>query len=911
MKNSTFSSLRSLKSLVFMALTLLFSTTYAQSDYAISFQDDAIAVQENIDTFQWSQMPESSELKGGYVGWIQFYETPTQDIQDAFKSNNLKLIEYIPNKTYLFHFDANTSIQFLKDSGVRAIIPVEGRFKLSSNLKNTPYPEHAVDGNSLLVTLEFHDNVDVNFIIQDLARKQIGVLERHDTGNTIDLRIPDNCLDNLSNLSYIKYIDVIPAPSVKEDIRGKGLHRSSNLDTQTLTGRNYDGTGVGVMVRDDGRLGPHIDFEGRIISNVGGSGQTHGDGVGGILTGAGNLDPKVRGMAAGSDIYVVNYNSTFTDNATVTRLTNGDVQITNSSYGNGCNDGYTTTTRTVDSQIHDMPTILHVFSAGNSGTSNCGYGAGSGWGNITGGHKQGKNVIATANTDYQGDLESSSSRGPATDGRIKPDITAHGQGQRSCSENNAYQSFGGTSGAAPGVAGIAAQLYQAYGDANGGALPPSALIKATMLNTANDYGNVGPDYSFGWGLVNGFRAVQLLEDNRYLSDDISQGGSNNHVINVPAGTVEARFMVYWNDPAAATGANPALVNDLDLVVTDPSSGTHLPYILDPTPNAGTLNLPATNGADHLNNMEQVVFSTPAAGNYTINVSGFNVPMGPQEYFVVYELVSDNLTVTYPNEGEKFVSQANEIETIHWDAVNTAASFVVEYSLNNGGSWNMIGTAPANETNIDWTLPTGVATGDALVRVTSGSHSDVSDNTFSIAPPVSLIQFIEVCETTATILWSEVAGADNYDVHVLGEKYMDIVGSTSDLQFTFPITDFNEPIYASVAAKNDADGWVGRRKIAISHAGGLLNCEIVGFDDNTLAENVVMYPNPAQTAVTLDFANINSEINITVTNILGQNMQRLQGVNGSATINVSNYTTGVYFVTINAGNSTTTKKLVVK
>lgn len=911
MKNSTFSSLGNLKSLAFMALTLLFSTTYAQSDYAISFQDDAIAVQENIDTFQWSQMPESSELNGGYVGWIQFYETPTQDIQDAFKRNNLQLIEYIPHRTYLFRFDANTSIQFLKDNGVRAIIPVEGRFKLSSNLKNTPYPEHAVDGSSLLVTLEFHEGVDVNYIIQDLARKQIGVLQRYDNGNMIDLRIPDNCLNNLSNLPYIKYVDVITAPSVKEDLRGRGLHRSSNLDTQTTAGRNYDGSGIGVMVRDDGRLGPHIDFEGRIVSNSGSSGATHGDGVAGIMTGAGNLDPKVRGMAAGADIWVVNYNSSFTDNPTLSRLQDGDVQITNSSYGNGCNDGYTTTTRTVDMQTNDMPTILHVFSAGNSGTSNCGYGAGAGWGNITGGHKQGKNVIATANTDYQGDLESSSSRGPATDGRIKPDLTANGHLQRSTSENNSYQTFSGTSGAAPGVAGIAAQLYQAYADDNGGTLPQSALIKAAMLNTANDYGNVGPDYSFGWGMVNGYRAVQLLEENRFLSDDISQGGSNNHTINVPAGTVEARFMVYWNDPAASTGANPALVNDLDLVVTDPSSGTHLPYILDPTPNAGTLNLPATHGADHLNNVEQVVLTTPAAGNYTINISGFNVPMGPQEYFVVYELVSDNLTVTYPNEGNKFVSQANEVETIHWDAVNTTAPFVVEYSTDNGGSWNSVGTAPANETNIDWTLPTGVATSEALVRVTSGAFSDVTDVAFSLAPPVSLIQFIEVCETTATILWSEVAAADSYDVHVLGEKYMDIVGSTSDLQFTFPISDFNDPIYASVAAKNDADGWVGRRKIAIIHPGGLLNCEIIGFDDNTLAENVVMYPNPAQTTVTLDFANVTSDIDITVTNILGQNMQRLQGVNGSASINVSNYTTGVYFVTIDAGNSTTTKKLVVK
>ena len=55
--------------------------------------------------------------------------------------------------------------------------------------------------------------------------------------------------------------------------------------------------------------------------------------------------------------------------------------------------------------------------------SNCGYGAGSGWGNVTGGHKQAKCKVA--NLTSSGSL-ASSSRGPASDGRIKPDIGAKG-----------------------------------------------------------------------------------------------------------------------------------------------------------------------------------------------------------------------------------------------------------------------------------------------------------------------------------------------------------------------------------------------------------------------------------------------------------------------------------------------------
>ena len=86
----------------------------------------------------------------------------------------------------------------------------------------------------------------------------------------------------------------------------------------------------------------------------------------------------------------------------------------------------------MDKDVRDNPALMHVFSAGNSNGSNCGYGAGSQWGNVTGGHKQGKNVVATANITYLDAIAPSSSRGPAADGRIKPDLAAVGTNVYSC-----------------------------------------------------------------------------------------------------------------------------------------------------------------------------------------------------------------------------------------------------------------------------------------------------------------------------------------------------------------------------------------------------------------------------------------------------------------------------------------------
>ena len=706
MRKSTFFSFLKSNMLWSLVATMVVGLSFAQNPYTITFQDEIIDIPENITTFEWDQMPETSELQNGYVGWIQFYETPTQDIQDAFKNNNLQLLEYVPHQTYLFYFPNNTSVSFLRNSGVRGIIPVPGNTKLSADLRNGNIGDWAIQGDNFRVTLQHHTYVTTEFVINDLARQQIAVEQQYKGSNNIDLIIPNNCLDALAELSYIKWVEVIVAPDVKDDTRGRSLHRANGLDTQTGAGRNYTGAGVGVMVRDDGVVGPHIDFEGRIDNSgvTGGSG-THGDGVGGIMAGAGNLDPTNRGMAAGSDVFIVTYVSNFLDAATNNLVNNGDVQITNSSYSNGCNAGYTTITRTVDQQTRNNTNLLHVFSAGNSNNNNCGYGAGNQWGNITGGHKQGKNVIATANTFFDGSLVNSSSRGPAHDGRIKPDIAANGQNQISTGPNNTYFSFGGTSGAAPGIAGISAQLYEAYMDANGGTMPASGLIKATLMNTANDAGNVGPDFKFGWGIVNGLRAGILIEDGRHLTDNISQGNTNTHTINVPAGTTQVRFMLYWTDPEATAGASPALVNDLDLIVNDPANNDLEPWILDHTPNPATLDLPATNGPDHLNNVEQVLINNPAAGNYDIEITGFNVPQGPQEYFVVWEVISENLTVTYPNAGESFVP--NEQEAIHWDAINTTDDFVLEYSTDNGGTWNSITTVDNDVFLYSWTVPNTV------------------------------------------------------------------------------------------------------------------------------------------------------------------------------------------------------------
>jgi hypothetical protein len=74
----------------------------------------------------------------------------------------------------------------------------------------------------------------------------------------------------------------------------------------------------------------------------------------------GNLDPTKKGMASGADVYVVDYVNDFQDETLPLHLVEG-VTITNSSYSDGCNVGYTIATQTVDEQLYENPTLMHVF----------------------------------------------------------------------------------------------------------------------------------------------------------------------------------------------------------------------------------------------------------------------------------------------------------------------------------------------------------------------------------------------------------------------------------------------------------------------------------------------------------------------------------------------------------------------
>ena len=252
--------------------------------------------------------------------------------------------------------------------------------------------------------------------------------------------------------------------------------------------------------------------------------------------------------------------------------------------------------------------------------------------------------------DDPGELAAFSSRGPTDDGRIKPDLVAPGtfilSTRSSLISGNGWQAFnadymynGGTSMATPLAAGGAAVVREYLAEAESMTNPSAALIKAILINSAVDIGGYGnsseeagqpiPNNHEGWGRID--LAAATTGTNRALIDNRSVSTSSSEVISytVSNSSTPLKVSLVWSDYPASSGAGTKLVNDLNLTLTAPNGSTT--YL----GNVFSSGWSTTGGsADIFNNVENVYIQSPTTGDWTITVSGFNVPQGPQPFALV-------------------------------------------------------------------------------------------------------------------------------------------------------------------------------------------------------------------------------------------------------------------------------------
>lgn len=813
------------KLLLGVAVLLSLNLVRAQSFYQLQLNHFPYTPAEVMES-----APDAGETVSGYFyRLIQFQRLLSAEEKQQLTDAGVIIHYYLHPNAYLAALPVAISTDMLRLLPVRSMMAIPADMKISDWARMEPVPGYALKPQGRVgFQVKVFPEISWDNALQ-LLNKHGVLLVPHPTSGVIEMAFPPEDLDKIASLPFVQYIDLIDEPGMPENEVGRALHRSNAIFQEFAGGLPYDGTGVQVQMQDDGGIGPHLDYQGRIgaqFSNNFNPSDNHGDHVAGTIMSAGNLDPQGRGMAPGATLWVYNYGQ-FNDSI-VAHYAKYGIRITSSSYSNGCNRGYTAVTVDHDQETRLYPELIHVFSAGNSNGQNCGYGAGGQWGNITGGHKVGKNVLAVANVDRFDNIAGSSSRGPAHDGRIKPEVAAQGTAVYSTIPPYDYDNFTGTSMACPGVSGSLAQLYHAYNDLYG-SNPPSALIKAAMMNTADDKGNPGPDFIYGFGRINNLKAYQLLAAGNWFTDTIDQSQSRQFTLTVPAGVQQVKVMLYWHDFEAAAGASRALVNNLDMVIEDGNGAILLPLVLDATPDPVALNQPAVPGIDSLNNVEQIVLDQPAAGNYAITINGTAVPVGSQRFYVVYEFITDDITVTYPSGGE--LVRPNLGSAVHWDAYGTQDTFRIELSRDNGQSWLLLGQAPGSSRQFAWNVPLQMQ-GKALIRVSRNGAQDVSDAPFYILGVPERLGIDTACCDYYSLSWDNVPAADAYIVYSLGTKYMEPIDTVTTTFYRIPVPV--DSTWYSVAAWQQGD-IISQRARAIAAEPGLsFNCSRPG---NLILESV--------------------------------------------------------------------------
>lgn len=423
----------------------------------------------------------------------------------------------------------------------------------------------------------------------------------------------------------------------------------------TLTTLGLSGAGVRIGICDSGvdnhnNATMHADLSGRLdffVDATGGAVPTdtngHGTHVAGIAAGnaaLGNADPQGfllgQGVAPGARIGSVNQinpGGTLTDGQRVQQMVANNAHVMNNSWGQSGTGpgggapgmGYIARSRTFDQLVRDpdagtaeLERLAIVSAAGNDGTAGL-TSVGAPW--------EAKNPIVVGNSrtfrpgegsavdDIRG-ISDSSGRGPAVDGRILPTVVAPGSdivSARSTVDTDPatagvqrprvaytdtgavahqdYTRLSGTSMATPYVAGLCALLIEWWRDRTGGRTPSTALLKAFLVNGAEDLAG-GPDGAGGtlanvpgpaqgWGRVSlenmvlqapgSDRGPRIFSDQRHAFTASGQEFTLRVAVAEP--TRQLRVTLVYSDAPGAAGANPALVNNLNLEVEETATTT--------------------------------------------------------------------------------------------------------------------------------------------------------------------------------------------------------------------------------------------------------------------------------------------------------------------------------------------------
>lgn len=487
------------------------------------------------------------------------------------------------------------------------------------------------------------------------------------------------------------------------------IDNSDALYTRGISSLNLSGFGMKVGIWDSGiaRM-THQEFEQRIQRLDDAVQDNHATMVTGAIISSG-IKQNAKGVAFMADVIGYDWHR---DKLEATKAIANGLLLSNHSYGlrtQNLNDwyfgAYIKMSQDWDKIMFNAPYYLMVTAAGNA--QNLAHNAQPNFGktsdsfDLLTGFATSKNGLvvagALAEVDYtneliDGKVTSYSSFGPTDDGRIKPDLAGEGALINTTSSNSdtSYDTFLGTSLAAPGVTG-SLLLLQEYHEQLYTKYMKAATLKGLVLHTAYDVQKAGPDYKLGWGVINTKNAAETIKNKDFRTLILEENLAQNQEIslNIKA-TGEAPLIasISWTDAigeyinqGVLNETTPALTNDLDIRITK-NETTFYPWKLNPDQATDA----AEQGDNKVDPFERIDIPD-AIGDYTLTISHKgNLSNGSQNFSLIVSGVQLTSCKLETPQGFKITSTKNNVIELEWHGQDEDTLYELQTKTEGEENW---------------------------------------------------------------------------------------------------------------------------------------------------------------------------------------------------------------------------------
>ncbi|MFC2075039.1 S8 family serine peptidase [Bdellovibrionota bacterium] len=573
---------------------------------------------------------------------VQFKTPGMEKYREGIRELGGEVLHYLPNNSHIVRMDVETSKKIADLPFVRWVGDFYFGFKLEEKLQFRSETEGRQ--RYLIVVSSKFEKEKIIEIVEGLGGE---VLNSAFESSLMEVELNREELMKLAQFPEVMWIE--KSTEIEEDMNNARIQGGAEYIQSQVEVPGYTGIGIRGHIME-GIFPEHPDlaaneFREAPIAVSDPTSSYHGQSTFGIIFASGEGSSVARGVLPNGQGLFTNFDYLYDSPAgsheepsryeLVGRLVNEHrVMFQTASWGHEIARVYTARSWEMDEIIfdHDIPITQ---SQSNLGTQDSRPQA---WA---------KNIISVGgvfhfnNDDPSDDVwDGGASIGPASDGRIKPDVVAF-YDQILTLSSSEYTVFSGTSGATPIVAGYVGLILEMWTNGIFGNelknqegdrfdnRPHFTTTKALLINSARQYEFSSTTHDLarfhqGWGFPAVDRLYDLREKILVVNEDhvVENREKIKYEVNVSPDTPMLKVTLVYADPPPTPVASVALVNNLDLKVIDPEGteywgnfGTKQYMYSDPW-----------GDPDTVDTVENVFIKNPLEGTWKVEVIGDRIEM---------------------------------------------------------------------------------------------------------------------------------------------------------------------------------------------------------------------------------------------------------------------------------------------